>query len=140
MTSRSFAPDAPTPEQALRLALLHMATAAGIPHQTIAAALDLSPSHFSRAITLYPSEESHQRANFPADKLADYIVTAKDASYLFTLLDLLGYDPTRLGEIRKHPPTLAEEVREAKVLLARVGRQLELVVPLADQAKAKKTR
>ena len=115
MTNRSFAKDGSTPRQALRLALLHMATAEGIPHQVIAAALDLSPSHFSRAITLYPSEESHQRANFPADITADYMIHGKNQSYLMTLVDLMGYNSSRLEEIRRQVKTreqLLEEIAD----------------------------
>jgi len=90
VTPRSFFREGLPVDIALRLALSHMATASGKDHRIIAALLDLSPSQFSRAITTTPSDESHQRANFPADKIAAYIQESGDSSYLLTLLDALG--------------------------------------------------
>ena len=71
MTSRSFVQDGLSPEQALRLALSHMATAAGVPHHAIAAALDLSPSQFSRT---YYAAQHVQRDVDTGDRRLGYTV------------------------------------------------------------------
>lgn len=130
MTSRSFCREGLLIEAALRLALSHMATAAGKDHRLIAAALDLSPSQFSRAITTTPSDESHQRANFPADKIAAYIQESGDASYLLTLLDCLGYDPSRLAEIRRPVKTQAQLIEEQNAKLEAATKMIQEVLVL----------
>ena len=108
MTGRSFYDPTLPADQALRLALSHMATASGRDHRQIAADLDLSPSQFSRAITTTPSDESHQRANFPADKIAAYTVASKCHSYWLTLSDYLGIDSERAAKCIRETKTPAQ--------------------------------
>jgi hypothetical protein len=113
VTGRSFYRDGLPVEQALRLALAYSVTASGKNHWLIAAALDMSPSQFSRATTTTPSDESNQRANFPPEKLCLFIQETQDLSWVLTLLDYLGVDSSRLPEIRR-PIKTKEQIKEER--------------------------
>jgi len=107
-----------TPEEALRWALVRMAEASGLNKYLLAPQVDLSPSHFSKALNPNKSDDdSERRHHFPADRIAKYIEVTGDASYLLTLLDYLGYDPARLQEIKRAVKTAlqVEEERNAKL-------------------------
>lgn len=73
-------------------------------------------------------------------------VTGRQEVLLYWL-ERNGYDPARLPEIRrpqKSPAqlieTLTSEVKEAKAVLERAGKQLELMVPLAGSVGKKEKR
>ncbi len=132
-----------SPEEALRWALVHMAEQSGLNRYLLAPQVDLSPSHLSKALNPYKSEDdAERRHHFPADRISKFIEATGDLSYLLTLLDLLGYDPARLPEIRRPQKSqaqlvedLAGEVKAARTVIEKAAKQLELMVPLAGQAE-----
>lgn len=128
-TGKSLLAQYHTPEEALRWALVRMAEASSLNKYLLAPQVDLSPSHFSKALNPNKSEDdSERRHHFPADRIAKYIEVCGDASYLYTLLDYLGYDPSRLQEIRR-PSKTALQVEEEKVeMLKEIRAQLKLVM------------
>ena len=135
-----------SPEEALRWALVHMAEQSGLNRYLLAPQVDLSPSHLSKALNPYKSEDdTERRHHFPADRVSKFIEATGDLSYLLTLLDLLGYDPSRLPEIRRPSKSqaqlvedLASEVKAARTVLEKAGKQLELMVPLATTVEKKR--
>lgn len=104
-----------------------MATASGKPFQLLAAELDMSPSQFSRAITTTPSDESHQRANFPPEKIWLYTERSQCLSYFLTLADYLGYDSSKLVEIRRQVKTALQVEEEKVAMLKDIREKLALI-------------
>lgn len=137
----------PTSEEALRWALVRMVENAGVNKYLLAPQVDMSPSHFSKALNPYKEDDAERRHHFPADRVSRLIEATGDASYLLTLLDLLGYDPSRLAEIRKPTKSQAQLLEEiADRLVARdkedtvIREQLRLVMQEPDGRTAKKGR
>ena len=135
-----------TMDEALRWALVRMAEASGLSRYLLAPQVDLSPSHFSKALNPNKSDDdAERRHHFPADRVARYIEVTGDGSFLFTLLDALGYDWIRLKEIRRPNKTQAQLLEDiADRLGARqkedqaIRDQLKLVMQEAGTAKGKK--
>lgn len=140
LTGQSFKNRYPTPEEALRWALVHMAEHFEGNKYLLAPQVDMSPSHLSKALNPYKSEDdAERRHHFPADRIAKLIEATGDVSYLLTLLDLLGYDPSRLAEIRRPQKSQAQLLEEiAERLVARdkedtvIREQLRLVMQEPD--------
>ncbi len=143
-TGKSLLTQYHTPEEALRWALVRMAEASGLNKYLLAPQVDLSPSHFSKALNPNKSDDdSERRHHFPADRIAKYIEVTGDASYLFTLLDYLGYNPDELPKIRRPVKSSAQLLEDiAQTLNARgkedqaIREQLKLLVQ--DGGKARK--
>src|SRR5574337_55902 len=102
----------PTPDEALRWALVRMAEHFEGNKYLLAPHVDMSPSHFSKALNPYKDDDVERRHHFPADRVYKFIEATGDASYLLTLLDLLGYDPSRLTEIRRPVKSQAQLLEE----------------------------
>lgn len=138
----------PTPEEALRWALVRMAEHFDGNKYLLAPQVDMSPSHFSKALNPFKSEDdAERRHHFPADRIAKLIEATGDASYLLTLLDLLGYDPSRLAEIRRPSKSQAQLLAEIADKLAvrdkedtAIREQLKLVMQEPNERLTKKGR
>lgn len=138
--------DYPTPEEALRWALVRMAESFTGNKYLLAPQVDMSPSHLSKALNPYKSDDdAERRHHFPADRVCKFIEATGDASYLLTLLDLLGFDPERLTEIRRPTKSQAQLLEEiADKLAARdkedtaIREQLKLVMQEPDGQRVKK--
>ncbi len=127
-------------EEALRWALLKDVESSGLTKYSIAAAVDLSPSHFSKAINPNKSEDDQERRHhYPADRTVKLILATAGGSYLFTLLDALGYDPDRLDEIRRPTKTTLQLEEERLAVLKSCERTLqELKLTMQEPGKMRK--
>lgn len=134
LKGRSLKGDYHTPDEALRWALVRMAEHAGANKYLLAPQVDMSPSHFSKALNPFKdAEDAERRHHFPADRIAKLIEATGDASYLLTLLDLLGYDPTRLHEIRTPTKSSAQLLEEQNAKLDAATKMIQEVLTLRVQ-------
>lgn len=135
-----------TPDEALRWALVRSAEHFTGNQYLLAPQVDMSPSHLSKALNPFKSEDdAERRHHFPADRIAKLIEATGDVSYLLTLLDLLGYDPSRLAEIRRPVKSQAQLLEEiAEKLEARgkedtaIREQLKLVMQEPSATKGRR--
>lgn len=102
-----------------RRLLYRMWEESGQNQDVIAPMVNLGPKDFSRAIAPTPHPDAEQRRRFPAEQVANYcLATAGAQRFLEALLDELGYDPSRLHEIRQPTKSSAQ-------LLAEIADKLE---------------
>lgn len=106
----------------LREAIHKTATGSGMPMKALAAELDWSPSELSHRTTL----GGESTKPFPADD--DHLIRMQrvtgDASILFTMCDLLGYEPPRLRE--RDVPKMVAEAKASAVEAVKKLQQLVL--------------
>lgn len=114
----------------LREAIHKTATGSGIPMKQLAAELDWSPSELSHRTTL----GGESLKPFPADD--DHLVKIQavtgDASILFTMCELLGYEAPRLKE-----RDIPKMVQEAKATAAEAVKKLQQLVLELDKGKGR---
>lgn len=138
--SKDFSEQYPNdPEQGMRAALSFLVSTSGVPAKHLAADIGQSPSDFSRMIALSASEDGNHRRNMPLGTIINLMLQVKNVSPVLTMLGYLGYDSSRLHEIRratKSPAQLQEElieqVKAAQATIQRVAEQLPLCVPLTE--------
>lgn len=130
----SFKGQYPTSEEALRWALVRMVEHASTNKYLLAPQVDMSPSHFSKALNPFKSDDdAERRHHFPADRIAKLIEATGDASYLLTLLDLLGFDPSRLAEIRRPSKSQVQLLEEQNAKLDAATKMIQDVLVLRMQ-------
>jgi len=140
-TGKSLLTQYHTPEEALRWALVRMAEASGLNKYLLAPQVDLSPSHFSKALNPNKSDDdSERRHHFPADRIARYIQVCGDASYLYTLLDFLGFNPDELHKIRRPVKSSTQLLEEQNAMLAEATKMIGDVLKLRVQDGGGRTK
>lgn len=144
LNGRSLKDQYHTPEEALRWALVRMAENSGQNKYLLAPLVDLSPSHFSKALNPNKSEDdSERRHHFPADRVAKFTEATGDSSFLLTLLDYLGYDPARLHEIRQPTKSQEQLIEEQNAKLDAATKMIQEVLTLRmpePEARGKKEK
>lgn len=129
-----------------RRLLYRMWEESGESQDNIAPMVNLGPKDFSRAIAPNPHPDAEQRRRFPAEQIANYcLATTGTKWFVEALLEELGYDPSRLHEIKrpmKSQTQLLEEI--ADKLEARdkedtaIREQLKLVMQEPSERKGRR--
>jgi len=140
LTGKSLKDEYSTPEEALRWALIRMAEGCGLSRYELAPQLDMSPSHFSKAVNPNKSEDdAERRHHFPSDRVLRYTLRTKNGTWLFTFLDCIGIDWTRLHEIRRQVKTKEQIEEERNLKLDRILKEVgELRLEMQEPGQVRK--
>ena len=141
----NLSPEAREARSARYRALLYrMWERSGRKQDVVAPLVGLSPKDFTRAIAPIPNPDAEQRRRFPGEELANYMLSTEREDFFFELAEDLGYDSSRLHEIRRPSKTSAQLLEEiSNSLKARekedqqIREQLKLVMQEPGPIKGK---